>query len=377
MIKILFFIHDLGPGGAEKVLVNLVNNMDKKRFDITVMALFGGGINEQFLSRDVNYRVIFKKTFPMNSHIMKLFSPRRLHKAFIREKYDIEVSYLEGPCARIISGCPNKDTRLVSWIHIEQHNKKTAAGAFRSYRESVACYHRFDTIITVSDYVRHDFQSIYPELADLKVLYNTIETEMILSLMNKEVSDTIFLEEEFKICGVGKIIPKKGFMKLARIHKRLIDQGYPVHTYILGEGAERSRIEKYLKDRGLEETFTFLGYQLNPYKYVAKCDVFVCTSSAEGFSTAATEAIIVNTPVITTPVSGMEELLGEDPCGVICGPDEEDLYLELKKWVRNPMIKDYYKQKTKERAKQFSQEETVQRVEEFFCSLMDSSEKRI
>ena len=195
--------------------------------------------------------------------------------------------------------------------------------------------------------------------------------------MNEEVSDTLFLEEEFKICGVGKIVPVKGFMKLARIHKRLIDQGYPVHTYILGEGAERFRIEKYIKDRGLEETFTFLGYQLNPYKYVAKCDVFVCTSSAEGFSTAATEAIIVNTPVITTPVSGMEELLGEDPCGVICGPDEEELYLELEKWVRDPLIKDYYKQKTKERAKQFSQEKTVQRAEEFFCSLMDSSEKRI
>ena len=49
MKKILFLIHDLGHGGAEKVLVNLVNNMDPTQFDITVMALFGGGVNEQFL----------------------------------------------------------------------------------------------------------------------------------------------------------------------------------------------------------------------------------------------------------------------------------------------------------------------------------------
>ena len=48
MKKILFLIHDLGPGGAEKVLVNLVNNMDPQQFDITVMTLFGGGVNEQF-----------------------------------------------------------------------------------------------------------------------------------------------------------------------------------------------------------------------------------------------------------------------------------------------------------------------------------------
>ena len=374
MIKILFLIHDLGPGGAEKVLVNLVNNMDKKLFDITVMSLFGGGINEQFLSRDVKYQVIYKKTFPMNSHVLKIFSPRRLHKAFIREKYDIEVSYLEGPSARIISGCPNKDTKLVSWIHVEQHNRKTAAGSFRSFRESVACYHRFDTIVTVSDSVRCDFQSIYPGLADLKVLYNTIETEKILSLMNEEVSDTLFLEEEFKICGVGKIVPVKGFMKLARIHKRLIDQGYPVHTYILGEGAERFRIEKYIKDRGLEETFTFLGYQLNPYKYVAKCDVFVCTSSAEGFSTAATEAIIVNTPVITTQVSGMKELLGEDPCGVICDFDETSIYKALEEWILNPETKDFYKHKTKNRANLFSQKQTVKQVEGFLYSLNNEQE---
>ena len=49
MKKILFLIHDLGAGGAEKVLVNLVNNMDRSKFEIHVTALFGGGINEQFL----------------------------------------------------------------------------------------------------------------------------------------------------------------------------------------------------------------------------------------------------------------------------------------------------------------------------------------
>lgn len=43
MLKILFLIHDLGQGGAEKVLVNLVNNMDRSKFDISVTALFGGG----------------------------------------------------------------------------------------------------------------------------------------------------------------------------------------------------------------------------------------------------------------------------------------------------------------------------------------------
>ena len=58
MKKILFLIHDLGQGGAEKVLVNLVNNMDPEKFDISVTALFGGGVNEQFLKPHICYRTI-------------------------------------------------------------------------------------------------------------------------------------------------------------------------------------------------------------------------------------------------------------------------------------------------------------------------------
>ncbi len=373
MIKILFLIHDLGPGGAEKVLVNLVNNLDRNVFNTTVMALFGGGVNEQFLNPHVRYQVVYKKTFPGNSYIMKLCSPELLHKVYIRECYDIEVSYLEGPSARIISGCPDLQTKLISWIHVEQHSRKVAAGAFRSYRESAKCYEKFDVTCAVSDYVRRDFLSIYPKLKNVYVLYNTIETEIIRRLMNEEVPAGLFPDDAFKICGVGKVVPVKGFMKLARIHKRLKDKGYPVRTYLIGDGDECTKIQEYVSDNNLEETFSFLGYQINPYKYVARCDAFVCTSSAEGFSTAATEALIVNTPVITTPVSGMEELLGEDPCGVICGFDEESIMQELEKWILEPDVVNEFKEKTRVRAVQFSKQKTVKLVENLFIQLIESS----
>ena len=75
MKKILFLIHDLGHGGAEKVLVNLVNNLDREKFDITVMALFGGGVNEQFLRRDIRLIHCHGKAMPGNSHLMKLLTP--------------------------------------------------------------------------------------------------------------------------------------------------------------------------------------------------------------------------------------------------------------------------------------------------------------
>lgn len=370
MKKILFMIHDLGQGGAEKVLVNLVNNMNQEKFDITVMSLFGGGVNEQFLKKEIRYQTIFSKSFPGNSHLMKLYTPEQLHSFLIKEKYDIEVSYLEGPNARIISGCPHKDTKLVSWIHVEQHTKECAAGAFRSYKESVACYKKFDKIVCVSEDVKKDFLALYPEIKEALVLYNTNETDLIIKMKDEEVEERVFFENEIRLCGVGKILPNKGFDKLARIHKKLRDDGYPVHTYVLGRGPEQEKIQKYLAENQLEDSFTFLGYQTNPYKYVAKCDLFVCTSIAEGFSTAATEALIVGVPVVTTPVAGMKELLGDNNnFGVVTEQNEDSIFANIKKWLDEPDLLKEYKDKALKRGKEFSKKNTVKKVEEMFQSI--------
>ena len=122
-------------------------------------------------------------------------------------------------------------------------------------------------------------------------------------MKEEQIQDVLFSSTEIKICGVGKIVPNKGFDRLARIHRRLRENGFPVHTYILGKGNQQAAIQKYLDQNGMSDTFTFLGYQTNPYKYIAKCDLFVCSSLAEGFSTAATEALIVGIPICTVDVS--------------------------------------------------------------------------
>lgn len=370
MVKVLFMIHDLGQGGAEKVLVNLVNNMDQEKFDITVISLFRGGINEQFLKSTIHYHTIFSRSFPGNSKLMKLLSPELLHRLFVKEKYDIEVSYLEGPTARIVSGCQNKKTKLVSWVHVEQHTRKLAAKAFRSYDESKRCYQKFDKIVCVSESVKEDFRQIYPMISEIDVLYNTNETDKILQLKDEPVENGMFVEGEIRLCGVGKIMPIKGFDKLARIHKRLRDEGYCVHTYVLGEGPEKEKIEKFIIENNLASNFTFLGYRTNPYKYVAQCDVFVCTSTAEGFSTAATEALIVGTPVVTTPVAGMEEMLGSNgEYGLISEMEEDSLYLRIKEMLDFPEVLSYYKKQAKHRGTNFLKETTLGATENYLLNL--------
>lgn len=370
MKKVLFFIHDLGPGGAEKVLVNLVNNMDPGQFDITVMTLVGGGVNEQFLKPHIRYVPCFKRLVRGHSHLLKLLSPRRLHNWLIKEKYDIEVSYLEGPAARIISGCPYSDTRLVSWIHVEQHTPACAAKAFRSYDESKLCYEKFHQTVCVSDYVKRDFLSLYPSLSPVDVYYNTNETDYILQKKNEAVEAGVFQAGQIRLCGVGKLMPNKRFDALLRIHDRLRRQGYPVHTYLLGDGPDRAKLEIFASEKGLGESVTFLGYQTNPYKYVANCDLFLCASLAEGFSTAATEALIVGTPVCTVEVSGMKEMLGENnEWGIVTENDEEALYQGIKKLLDDPALLAHYKAQAAIRGKSFEKAKTVKAVEDMLLSL--------
>ncbi|MGN0417676.1 glycosyltransferase [Anaerostipes faecalis] len=370
MIKILFLIPNLGHGGAEKVLVNLVNYMDKSRFDITVMALYDGGINKKFLSSDVQYRSCFKKSFRGISHVLKLGTPSFLYSMFIKQHYDVIVSYLEGQTARIVSGCNDKKTKLVSWIHVEQHTLQCAAHAFRSINEMTRCYYKFNKTICVSEYVKKDFQSLIP-IKNVEVLYNTVESEKIRNLANENVPSDLFDKNEIKLCGIGTLKKSKGFDRLLKIHKKLRENGYPIHTYILGEGDERKLLEEYIKVQHLEGTVSFLGYKINPYKYLSKCDLFVCTSFAEGFSTAASESLIVGTPVCTVEVSGMKEMLGEhNEYGIVTANEDEAFYNGVKNLLDNKNLLEHYKRQAVIRGKVFDTKSTVKATENMFLELI-------
>lgn len=368
--KILFLIHDLGQGGAEKVLVNLVNNMNDLAFDITVMTLFDSGENRQFLDSKIKYKTWCPKMIPGNSHLMKFLSPTKLHDMIIKEHYDIEVAYLEGPCARVISGCTDPSVKLVSWIHIEQHTGKKAASSFRNIEEARKCYSKFNKIVCVSKTVKDDFKNTLHVDVPYDVLYNTNESEKIKLASKETVTETDIQSNEIKIIGVGKLLKNKGFDRILRIAKKLHDEKFPIHVYILGDGPEKRVLQNYIYENKLEKQITMIGYQLNPYKYIAQCDLFVCASYSEGFSTAATEALILGIPVCTVEVSGMREMLGDDnEYGIMVKNTEQDLYLAIKQLVSNKELLSYYKEKAIERGKFFDTEKTVQAVEKMLLAL--------
>ena len=370
MKKLLFLIPSLAHGGAEKVLVNLINNLDKNQFDITVQTLFDGGVNRKYLKPRIKTKAVFKKVFPGNSKILMLFSPKFLYKHFIKKHYDIVVSYLEGPTARIVSGCTDENTKLVSWIHCKMDTEKAASVGFRSFKQAKKCYNKYNYTACVSQWVKNWFVDTFDFKKPIGVLYNTIETDEIIAKSNEPIDDVVFDKDVLNIISVGKVIAVKAFMRLAHIHKKLLDDGVKNHIYILGVGDERPKIEKYLAENNLTNTFTFLGYNTNPYKYVKACDLYVCSSLSEGFSTSVTESLIVGTPVVTTLCSGMHEMLGEnDEYGIVTENNEDALYEGVRKMLTTPNIFEDYAQKALERGKYFSTEKTTKAVENMLLNL--------
>lgn len=363
MKKILFLIPTLGHGGAERVLVNLVNHMDSQKFNITVQTLFDVGIYQTKLNKSIRYIGGFKWYFRGNTILMKFFSPSLLYKFFIRECYDIIISYLEGSAARILSGCDDPLTQKIAWIHIEQETKKRAAASFRSFEEACRCYGKFDHIVCVSRSVQKDFSRIFPNISS-QVIYNTIESDVILQKSKEPLTDLQFDKNEINICSVAKLMKSKGFDRLVRITQKLVNEGYPVHVYILGIGDEKNYLEKMIEEYHIGKSWTFLGFRDNPYKYVAAADLYVCCSRREGFSTAVAEALIVGTPVVSTSCSGAKELLGENnEYGIVTANTEEDLLNGIRKIIAREDLLKHYREMSKERSKYFNLAQSIISVE--------------
>lgn len=369
--KILFLIPNLKHGGAEKVLVNLVNNLDQETYDITVQTLFDVGVHKKNLLPHIRYRSFLRKEFRGNSYLFKCFSPQFWWKRIVNEHYDIAVSYLEGPTARILAGCPDADTKRITWLHIELNTPKLAAQGFRSAAEAKAAYESFDQVIAVSQNVKQCFLENLGVSCPIKVLYNTNETELIQNKALEPVVDPAFVTGDVPaVCSVAKLMKTKGFDRLIEVHIRLLDEGFCHRVYILGIGEEQGYLEKRIKEYGLEQSFILLGFHENPYQYVSRCDLYVCSSRREGFSTAVTEALIVGTPVVSTDCSGAKELLGENnEYGIVVENSTEGIYQGMKQMLSDPALLAHYQEQAKLRGSFFSREKTVKAVEEMLDSI--------
>ena len=358
MIKVLFLINSFGGGGAEKVLVNLVNNMDLERFDISVQTLVDDGPNKMYLSEKVKYDYIFHKSFRGLNYIDRIPG---IYRYVIRGRYDIIIAYLHGVWTRILAKA-SENQHTIAFLHANMNNSEFMKDLVRRNKVE-KCFKNYDRIVAVSESVRQSFIEATGITKNTCVKYNTFNIPLILESA-KEECHLLQHENEIILCSVGKLESVKGFDRMIRVLARLKEEGIIFTWNVVGEGIDREKLEKMVNEYGLNSQVRLWGFDQNPYKYIAKSDLFVCSSYSEGFSSVVAESLILGTPVLTTDCSGMREMLGEhNEYGIVVDNDEDSLFNMLKAIAQDKEILTVYREKTKERASFFSIEHTVSEVE--------------
>ena len=367
MIKILFFIETLSGGGAEKVLQNLVNNMDNKKFDITVQTVWKEN-PEKYLNKNIKYKYIYPCYSKLNNYKYRLsVLLKTIYPLHIKDNYDIEVAYLECGATKVISTSTNKKARKLAWVHCDLSKKISNINEFK--KKSVNWYKKFNKVACVSRDVERSFKSIYGNEFDTEVIYNVIDDFSIKEKANENVEGYSFDKKIPTIVSVGRLSAQKRFDRLIKAHKTLLDEGFSNKLLIIGEGDEREKLEQLIKTSDLQDTVTLAGFRSNPYPYIKNADLLVCSSDYEGFSSFVAEGLILGKAVVTTNCTGMEELLGCSECGITTEVNAEALAEGIKKLLSDNNLKEDYEKKATERSRIFSIDASVKETENFFYSL--------
>lgn len=376
--KLLFINNGLYGGGAERILQTILKNLDKDNYEITLYSVIKEKFGEPY-PQHIKYKYIYNQSNPSDSFLYRIYvlicnkiklliykycSPSLFYRLLIRGTYDTEVAFIEGYATRIISGSTNKYSNKLAWVHIDLLQNHWTKVAFKDLKEENKCYKKFNQILCVSDSVRSSFLKLFKETSNVNVCYNPIDDNKIRFLANQACSYDKWLDSKLSMVTMGRLVEQKGYDRLLSIVKKLKEEGFHFKLNILGEGKDRSLLENYIKEHQLEDTVSLIGYCENPYPYLKKGDLFVCSSRSEGYSTVVTEAMILGIPVITTNCAGMDELLENGKYGLITDNTDEALYFGLKELMNQPTIIANYKELAIQRGAYFTLENRMKRLNE-------------
>lgn len=367
MIKVLFFIESLSGGGAEKVLRNLVNNMDQGRFDITVATAYPVDA-KQLLAPGIRYKSMFPAENRINRLRYRLESAAGLAYALhLKGNYDVEVAYLECGATKIIAGSTNKKAKKIAWVHCDLERAFGTDGSFAA--KCAPWYAKYDRVACVSQRVRESFVSMFGDVPQADVVYNVVDSEEILQKAQEPLPAGIEKRKKTVLL-VGRLTAQKNLLRMLKAHEKALQDGLDHDLWILGEGEDRGMVEQFVSEHGLGDSVALFGFQQNPYAFMREADIMACSSDYEGFSTFVTEALILGKPIVTTDVSGMRELLGDSEYGLITENDDEDFCRGLVEMVnRNDDLLLAMAQCARERGKSFEMDALLEKTQGYLESL--------
>lgn len=363
MTKILFFIDTLKRGGAAKALMNLVNAMNKTQYDITVQTIFKEDIADKF-NDDVSYKYCFERQNKLTELMARVETAVKvIYPLHIKDNYDYECAYLESISTKIIATSTNSSAKHFAWVHCDI--EKMASNSKKYALKTGVWYKKYDSIICVSETVRDSFCRVFGHEYDTKVVYNVIDSDDIIKKSASQIPNNI-KHKRITVLTAGTLYSPKNHLRLLKSCKKLLEEGIVFDTWILGDGPDRPMLERYISENNLQNNIFLLGYYDNPYPIMKAADILACSSNYEGFSTFVTEGLILGKAIVTTDVSGMQELLRNNEYGLITQNDDTDFCEGLRSIILNKSLVSKYEMRAQQRCADFSLEHTTKMSEELF-----------
>ena len=316
--KICFVLPSLAGGGAERAAVQILNALDEAAWDRSMY--------------------LFRKEGPYLGDV----SPSvRLHagtagsrlgrwqalRTFVRDtRPDIVVSFLSYFTVLTAVRAAGVGARVV-------FNQQTPMSAFladgdyswrgRWHRPAFAIvtragYAAADLIVTSSQGVADDLVVAFGVTrASIRVVHNPVDLDAVAAAAQEPI-DPIHAAawQQPVIVAAGRLAEAKNYPLLIEA-LALLRARVPARLFILGQGDEEGSIRALVAARGLGDAVVLCGFQKNPWKYIARADVFALTSHYEGFGNVLVEAMACSVPVVATRSSGTSDIVRADVDGLL------------------------------------------------------------
>ncbi|GEL08359.1 glycosyltransferase [Salisediminibacterium halotolerans] len=368
--KIVFFIYEMGAGGAARTLLNIMNNLNRDEYEPMVVTLNVNGSYEHLIDSDIP--LIKLPTKRLSRTVFKL--------AKLIRKHDVDIVFSTIHRVNAIATI----AKLLSFSKAKNIVREADnLGGTWKVDITLPIYgivYRFsDQVVSLSQGVKNNLAKKYKlKPKDIEVVYNPVDVAAIQTLAAENLPDDhyeIYETEEKVIITAGRLVEQKDHATLLRAFAA-VKKELPARLVILGEGHLQAELEEQAREFGVDKSVHFIGFQHNPYNYFARADLFVLSSKHEGFSHVLAESLAAGTPVVSANCkSGPAEVLADGKYGYLCpvGDDQQ---------MAAAMIKQLKKTDTEQqkdisagvtRANQFRADKIVKEYEQVFQKVLTGS----
>jgi glycosyltransferase involved in cell wall biosynthesis len=366
-IKITHLITELSYGGAQKVLINLLSNIDKEKYKCSVVCFYNGESPVAQDIRDLSIEVIDLKM----TNKFRVDALYRLSSILKSQKPNILHSWMFHPVlAGRIFGCLHKIPVIIS----SRHNVNIG-GLFREMINRLTAQ-MDDHVIAVCEVARQTEIKRAHILPDkVTTIYNGINLEEYLTILRSRDEIRKYLgvtNEDFVVVSTGRMHYQKGYSILINAIS-LITNTYPsIKLLLVGDGPVRSILEKYALELGISNQIMFTGQRSDISDILHASDVYISSSLWEGSSISIIEAMASGLPIIATKVGGTPELVEDKVSGILVPSRNPSIIAQaiIELYTNAELRKNIGIQARQRAIKNFSSKEMVKKIEKLYLKLL-------